>query len=436
MRALKVLIVILGVLLLLLTGLRVWCLSYKCTDPKLAEQVEQETLSRLKRQDRESEDQQNNSWSDARAVFNIVGTLPDPVAYEEASALKEWSPMLPKSRPLKDSLDSPEFKKALAGYLKSQAMLKPIFAKPEFIWPSQWEKGFEAGTPVYSTFRDLFAAGITYSEYLKIKGKPGPALELLLNYLEWTDKLDRQGYVTTGLYSIKLKEFVLQAIQVLLLEPSLTSTQLKSALLRISKISSPMENFRNHADAEYVGQMQSLRLIAKGQMLVGFQMNPTFYQVASWFGYLDREQKTLQNWMLIQRPAVQSDQLMGEIGQPCSKALQTLLSESRSTVLELVAFNTSTAQANALKSCSLLGATELECALALYRKEHKAYPDKLEALSPQYLKELPPNKIGTSTKFDYRKEGTGFRIDCKPRPAIANELPHSNFSIPPDRSNP
>ncbi len=436
MRALKVLIVILGVLLLLLTGLRVWCLSYKCTDPKLAEQVEQETLSRLKRQDRESEDQQNNSWSDARAVFNLVGTVPDPHAYEEASALKEWSPMMPKSKPLKDSLDSQEFKKALAGYLKSQAMLKPIFAKPEFIWPSQWEKGFEARTPVYSSFRDLFAAGITYSEYLKIKGKTGPALELLLNYLEWTDKLDRQGYVTTGMFSIVLKEFVLKAIQELLLEPSLTSTQLKSALLRISKISSPVENFRNHVDAEYVGQMQSLRLIGKGQMLTGQAMNPTFYQVASWFGYLDREQKALQNWMLTQRPAVQSDQLMEEIGQPSSKALQTLLSESRSTVLELVAFDTSKAQAHALKSCSLLGATQIECALVLYQKDHKAYPDRLEALSPEYLKELPPNKIGVSKNFDYRLDGKGFRIDCQPRPAIANALKHPGFSVPPDRSNP
>lgn len=436
MRAIKVLIALLGILLLLLTGLRVWCLSYKCTDPKLAEQVEQETLSRLKRQDREAEDTQNNSWSDARALFNLVGAAPDPIVYADASALKEWSPIIPKSRQVKDSLDSAEFKKAVAGYQNSQALLEPIFTKPEFTWPSQWEKGYEARTPVYATFRDLFAAGIAYSEYLRLKGKPGEALELLLNYLEWTDKLDRQGYVITGMLSIKLKGFVLEAIQELLLDPGLNSVQLKSALLRIGKISSPAENFRNHVDAEYVGQMQTLRLIAKGQMLTGQAMNPTFFQVASWFGYLDREHKALQNWMLLQRPAVQSERLMEEIGQPSDQALKKLISESRSTLLELVAFDVNKAQAMSLKGASLLNATQIECALALYRKEHKAYPDKLEALSPKYLKDLPPNKVGPSPKFDYRAEEKSFRIDCKARPAVAQALQQSGFSIPPSRSNP
>jgi hypothetical protein len=436
MRALKVLIVVMGVLLLLLTGLRVWCLSYKCTDPKLAEQIEQETISKLKRQDREAEDVQTNGWGDARAILNIAGATPDPAILEQATGLKEWCHYQNPHKDLKKTVGSPEFKKAMDGYLGSQPMLDQIFSKPNFSWPSQWEQGLEGKLPSFVTILGLFKSGSAYAAYLKLQHQPAKALELLLNYLELSDKLDRQGYLTTGMFAATVRKVTLEDIQDLLLDSSLTTVQLNDALERLNRISSPIENFRYHMDVEYVGQMQMMKLLNSGRLNPGLTANPEFLKVASWFGYLQREQRALQNWMLVQRPAIQGNVLMEEIGQPGPKAFEDLISSSHSVILPTVAFNSTDAQAQILGSESMLNGTRLECAMVLYRREHRVYPTKLDALCPKYFKELPRDWTSQDKTFVYEAQGDHFKLELVPRAAIASHYKHSRVPIPPDRSNP
>ncbi len=436
MRALKVLLVLLGILLLLLTGLRVWCLSYKCSDPKLADQVEQETVAKLKRQDREAEDAKTNGWGDARTILNIAGTTPDPVALEQATGLKEWCHYQSPNKDLKKSLETPEFKKALDGYLSSLPMMEQIFSKPNFSWPSQWEQGVEGKTPNLSTILGLFKSGNTYAAYLKLQHQPAKALDLLLNYLELCDKLDRQGNLSTGMFAAMVRKVTLEDIQDLLLEPSLSTEQLNKVFARLNQISSPLENFHYHMDVDYVYQMQMMKLMNSGQFSPGLSGKPEFFKVASWFGYLQREQRALQNWMLVQRPAIQGDVLMEEIGRPGPKALEDLISSSHSIILSTAAFNSTDAQAQVLANETLLNGTRLECAMVLYHREHKVYPSKLNDLCPKYFKELPQDWTSKDKKFVYEAQGDRFKLESVPRPAVAAHYKHSRFPIPPDRSNP
>lgn len=72
---------------------------------------------------------------------------------------------------------------------------------------------------------------------------------------------------------------------------------------------------------------------------------------------------------------------------------------------------------NYRKNVATLSATPLVLALEEYKKEHNASPERLQALAPQYIKEIPhaSKAILFSWEYDYFKNGDrSYSLSFKP----------------------
>ncbi len=344
--------------------------------------------------------------------------LPSPNAFD--TYLQATWTMAPVKKPAVDpivdteSLTDPKERAQRYSLARRDAWLKQnagAFAllrqglKQQYQQPSA--RSWSALFPYLSGFRELARRLMVESKTHLLRGKAGAAASSALDTMQFGTQVPRGGPLISGLVGIAIQNMGrLQLSKVL---PHLSAAQCKSAIQRLEKIRAVQLPYAQMVREEkWCGQSGMLEIMKKpdwaGQFatnLVGLTGTPT-YLWDKWRFMLVGKRRALDNYTNFM------DKSIIEATKPYAKMQDVPVPDDRINQILAPTFGRTRftfARAEA-------GADLLAVALALraYKLERGAYPTKLAALVPTYLRKIPADAFGGGEPLRYQKQGPTYKL--------------------------
>ena len=171
----------LAVLFLACAGWGAWAAGDGITNPALAERICRDTISRVQARDALGKDAARNGYADLEeclrrgapqtmlAPFRALGKCVDyQRAFQGGDLLAAYKP------------EGAKMQEAVKAFETVLPVLDRALARPNFIWPSEWEKGAAACFPNFILMKDIAANLVAYAKVCAVTGKLSRATHYIL----------------------------------------------------------------------------------------------------------------------------------------------------------------------------------------------------------------------------------------------------------------
>ena len=269
-------------------------------DPGSSAQVLQDAIRRVRARDTLAEDASKNGYPDLKDCLQRETPAQVKAPY---LALAPWT--FPASG--KNDTDilvaygkhQTEIQAAVKTFETVLPVLDRVLAKPNFLWPSEWDKGPAASVPNFVQLRAIVQNMVGYAEYCAVTGKPDQALQYLVGTIELGARVAQNGVLLSSMIGIALDSIGLEgAFQVLGRSPGLTAKDYRKALARLSSLPLTPRTMLDRMDEEHAFQMNTVDLLIRDPKLrESFPLggNPEA---------LERERNLLPTLYMMQRPSI------------------------------------------------------------------------------------------------------------------------------------
>ena len=293
--------------------------------------------------------------------------------------------------------------KDLESFLTIQPTLVEVIKRPNFNWPSEWDKGASAPIPNLILLRDaargLTMMGLNYER----TGDYQKASESYMDCLRLGSKLSGKHQLISQMVSVAILNHGEQFMGDLLAEGTLTAEQYRQIIKELEALPLQKEDFRDATDGEFALIVKTLNMLEKGEINEEDLGAMGFGEVVMVKLMIPGERKAYTDLYLAQRPDFET--------------LQTTfypekeLEKYKTLVLTPIMYQNFTKAMNFWRrALTGISALKAQAALGAYQAEKKAYPDSLSALVPDYLPELPVDYFSQDGQFQYTKTEKSFTL--------------------------
>lgn len=287
--------------------------------------------------------------------------------------------------------------------------IRKALARPEFVPPTNWRQGFNGKVPNYIVLRGVAQTLTVLGVDRELEGRPAEALDLYLSALELGSRLQKNGTLIGLMISVAIQAIPMDSLFHLLGSEALDAGAARHALTRLRALPGRRDDMLNAMDQEFVLALVTLDdAVRNPQVLTGVTGVPSNALVGL---VMPRERTLFENQHLRMRPALRAldvDQVAALMPSGSPSGLQGI--RSYSFLVAILTPNSTRALAQFKAIQAQVAAATVMAALRLYRLEHGAYPDALQALVPGYLKQVPLADTPPDAPFEYRRSGRSYYL--------------------------
>jgi len=231
------------------------------------------------------------------------------------------------------------------------------------------------------------------------------------------DLASLEGYNSTlieGLVRNATRSISANTVHAIILEHVLNEEDLLAIQTCFSRMNM-MEDLRQTLEGEeaYCGKMFNVYRVESDPLFEGGYWQRSFIKLVYSFGYMDLNKAAVFKAMRGFRAAIDTE------GQTLDYAAWKKAEDLPKSLFNILARETISVVGNAsnrfLRMQSERDAVILGCALERYRLKEGSFPEKLEALIPEYLPEMPPGSLSQGS-LTYNRTEDGYEL-------ILNKLP-------------
>ncbi|MFN8606621.1 MAG: hypothetical protein U0931_03750 [Vulcanimicrobiota bacterium] len=268
-----------------------------------------------------------------------------------------------------------------------------------------------------SRFLRVLVRGLrTAGRYHEWKGNPQIAADRYLLALELSNKWMKSGPFVNRVTAASCQDQAALSLLHLLSESRFPAAYYRRLGKRLETLPESLDDLNHGADESYVMGVNCLTRLQSGELTaeqlesywssLSLVLEPDQHSLLRNGAHLAEEKTLFQNIYLANRPF--SLQLEAP---PESLQSQHETQKARSQAFLLDIFPCAGYTASFRSCLTHLSALRLLVALQGYREERKEYPPRLQALLPEFLGQLPLNRMSPDGAFGYRLAGKSFILD-------------------------
>lgn len=305
--------------------------------------------------------------------------------------------------------------KARKEFLQELPRVEAALAKPHFTYHSNRELRFDMPVPNFITCRSI-GSGL---EGLTREAMENGDLEQALRYqslnMRWATGL-REGVLIDRMIGVALEKIALSSVESMIFEAKLSDDQLRKLQELLEQTAPQPSEFRDTMFLESYGLDSSLKSLAEGDVgtLNAYDGDGGTLALARLVprSFWESERKVMLNLQLSQTAN------WTELTPSSSSELEDALRSLPFSLSQGMLPNLHRAQVQFMFILSRHYALQVEIALERYKLKNGQYPENLEALVPEYLKEVPvdpmhPNLWKHKGGFEYQGGGASYRLVSK-----------------------
>ena len=326
-----------------------------------------------------------------------------------ADRLKKGSYLWRDNKPL----EGEERERVRAEFLKELPRIEKALSKPHFsILFGDEEFGYGLEVPNFILCRAISQGLSALMDESLTENDTEQALRYLETNLKWSKVVPNDTLISL-MIAIAQRSIALTDVERLIFEgkPSLAQLTRLQALLQQHELH--RDDLKHAMLRNTFGADKMLRDLVSGRgsrsdwanyggdsNLTGlYNLIPVWYWESERLAYLNLQFDQLEDWE--------------DLGSPTLGDLEEIL--AMNPIASQITPNYPRAQVQFMKTLTRFSALRIVVALERYQREHGAYPDKLEALVPAYLSELPkdavhPNRWEFKPTFEYQKKGAKYEL--------------------------
>lgn len=384
--------------LVVLSGLQLWFLSFKVSDPARVAQIQSEAIRKLRDRDQRAMDAATNGFCGFETQL-----------YGTAGSRAFQSLWPPGEDPM--SYSDPEFAEARKAFVARLPELEKLLGKANILYPSQWDKGPSATAPNLILVRGIVQNLGRYVHWLMATGQPRQAFRYaLLNY-EASTKWGRNGGQYACAFSVAFQADAFSDLRDLVMSGKLQPAEYRKVIQAAQASPLSLANLLERMDEEFAFEMQCLdELRQTGTLPPLAQFQTLQSQARLWQsvpGLLERDRRILQQFYLEDRAVMET---LRDFPAGYSHRRADAMARWRAWAAELLAPNLEVVYVRYRLGMTRDSALQILAALQLYRLDHQSYPKRLEELVPGYLSALPRDWAVPDGAFLYSQTGKDFTL--------------------------
>ena len=281
--------------------------------------------------------------------------------------------------------------------------LLEVIKRPNFNWPSEWDKGVSATIPNLIVIRDAARGLALIGLNDEREGNYQKAVDSYLECLRLGSKLSGKHQLIGQMVSIAILNYGEQFLGDLLVQNKLTAEQYRAIIKQLDELPLQKEDFLASTDGEFALMVKTLNMLENGELSEDEIGAMGFGEVVMVKLMVPGERKAYTDIYLTQRPDFESLTVNFEPEKELEKY--------KTLVLTPIMYPNFTKAMNFWRR-ALTGVSSMKvlAALGAYQAEKNAYPDTLGELVPDYLTALPKDYFSKDGQFLYSKTETSFTL--------------------------